>query len=472
MSNSICSLVALAGVLVSAGCGVPTVPAPAQPAGWDDDVRLPSAKDLDPDPGVVELRLEARLAQLPFVAAGPTTMWTFDGTVPGPLIRARVGNRVVVHFTNQLPEETTIHWHGLRIPAAMDGMPGHSQAPVPSGGSFDYDYVVPDASTFWYHPHMLSAKQVGNGLYGAFIVDDPGEPKGLGDEVVMVLSDLALNPDGSLQAPDASGDLATLFGREGDVVLVNGKVRPTLKARPGLRQRWRFINAAKSRYFQLALDGHEFLRVGGDGGLLTAPVPVAQPVLAPGERADLLVVPDGEPGTELVMHWIPYDRGFGTAFNRPPIDLLAVRLEGTRVETPPLPEVARVIAPLATEGATEIDLQLTQNAPGAPFELGINGVPFADAEPLMAHVHETQVWTVTNTVAFAHPFHLHGFFFQVLSPAGPLEWKDTVNVPVDGSVRFAVHYDDRPGMWMFHCHILDHAEAGMMGSLMLMQHGP
>ncbi len=119
-------------------------------------------------------------------------MWTYNGLVPGPMIRARVGDRVVVHFTNNLAEETTIHWHGLRVPAAMDGMPGHSQAPIQPGGTFDYDFVVPDASTFWYHPHMNAAVQEGNGLYGAFIVDDPAEPTDLGDEVVMVLSDIDL----------------------------------------------------------------------------------------------------------------------------------------------------------------------------------------------------------------------------------------------------------------------------------------
>jgi FtsP/CotA-like multicopper oxidase with cupredoxin domain len=473
MPNHLLSMLAAAGVLVWTGCldagGLP--PGPAQPAGWDDDVRLPAAVDLDRNPRVVELALEARLAPLSYVAAAPTTMWTFNGSVPGPLIRARTGDRVVIHFTNQLPEPTTIHWHGLRIPVEMDGAPGHSQPPIPPGGSFDYDYVVPDPSTFWYHPHMVSAKQVGNGLYGAFVVDDPNEPAGLGDEVVMVLSDLAVADDGSLQPPDAAGDLGTLFGREGNLVLVNGKVRPTLKARPGLRQRWRFINAAKSRYFQLALDGHGFVRIGGDGGLLTAPVPEAEPVLAPGERADLLVVPDGEPGTEIVLRWIAFDHGFGTAFERPPVDLMVVRLEGTRVDTAAMPAIARTIAPIATEGATEITMALTASAAGEPFHLGINGVPFENAEPVMAHVGETQVWTISNTIAFAHPFHLHGFFFQVLSPPGPLEWKDTVNVPVDGTVRIAVRYDDRPGMWMFHCHILDHADAGMMGTLMLMAAG-
>jgi FtsP/CotA-like multicopper oxidase with cupredoxin domain len=351
----------------------------------------------------------------------------------------------------------------------MDGAPGHSQPPTPPGGTFLYDYVVPDASTFWYHPHVNSAVQEGNGMYGAFIVDDPAEPAGLGDEVVMVLSDVDVQENGALQPPDGGGDLGTLFGREGNVLLVNGKVKPTFKARPGLRQRWRFINAAKSRYYQIALDGHSFTRIGGDGGLLTTPVEVSQPVLTPGERADLLVVPDGEAGTKLVARWIPFDRGFGSTFNRPPEDLFTVELEGTRVETPKLPVIQRTIEPLSTAGATPITISLDQVST-TPFKLGVNGVAFEDSDPIMANIGETQVWTVTNTVPFAHPFHLHGFFFQVLSPFGPLEWKDTFNVPVDGTIQVVVRYDERPGMWMFHCHILDHADAGMMGMLHVMEH--
>jgi len=459
-----------AAVTIAQGCAPKATEDPnAQPNGWDDAIRLPVATDMNPDPAVVEMNLEAHIAPMSLVPGGPTPMWTYNGQVPGPMIRARVGDRVVVHFTNNLAEQTTIHWHGLRIPAAMDGMPGHSQPPIEPGGTFDYDFVVPDASTFWYHPHMNSAVQEGNGLYGAFIVDDPAEPTGLGDEVVMVLSDVDVNDDGSLRPPNGGGDIGTLFGREGNVLLVNGKVRPALKARPGLRQRWRFINAAKTRYFQIGLDGHTFTRIGGDGGLMAAPIDVAQPVIAPGERMDLLVVPDGEPGTELVVKWIAFDRGYGSTFNRPPEDLFAVQLQGARAETPPLPTIQRAITPIPTAGATQISMALTYQSD--PFQMGINGIPFKDSEPLMADIGETQVWTITNTFEFAHPFHLHGFFFQVLSPPGPLEWKDVVNVPVDGTVSFVVRYDERPGMWMFHCHILDHAEAGMMGTLMVMEPG-
>jgi len=183
---------------------------------------------------------------------------------------------------------------------------------------------------------------------------------------------------------------------------------------------------------------------------------------------DLIVTPEGAAGSELVVKWIAFDRGFGTAYNRPPEDMFVVRLEGTRAEPSPMPLVRRDIPALVIDGATQIDLTLTQVST-TPFQLGINGVAYKDAEPLMADVGETQVWTVTNTIDFAHPFHLHGFFFQVLSPERPLEWKDVVDVPVNGTVRFAVRYDERPGMWMFHCHILDHADAGMMGALMVME---
>jgi FtsP/CotA-like multicopper oxidase with cupredoxin domain len=208
--------------------------------------------------------------------------------------------------------------------------------------------------------------------------------------------------------------------------------------------------------------------------MLPAPVAIERPTMTPGERMDLIVVPRGEPGSELVVRWIASDRGFGSTYNRPPEDLFVVKLEGSPVESPPMPAIQRAIAPLSVDGASAVDIQLTQQ-PGSPLALGINGVAFKDAEPLMAYVGDTQVWTVTNTIDFAHPFHLHGFFFQVLSPEGTiapldqLEWKDTINVPVDGTTRFVVRYDDRPGMWMFHCHILDHADAGMMGTLHVME---
>jgi FtsP/CotA-like multicopper oxidase with cupredoxin domain len=170
---------------------------------------------------------------------------------------------------------------------------------------------------------------------------------------------------------------------------------------------------------------------------------------------------------------MPYDRGFGTAYGREPEPVLHVRFDGEPTATPPpLPELRRDIEPLATEGATPVDIALTRNDDSdGSFALGINGVPSWNAEHLLAHLGERQLWGVRNTIDWDHPFHLHGFFFQVLDIDGiapsVLEWRDTVNVPVGATTRLIVSFDERPGMWMFHCHILDHADAGMMGMLLL-----
>lgn len=481
MSPGIATCIAVSSLaLAAAGCGDETSqdpitipapePAPTQPAGWDAGVALRPARDHDPDPRIVEVDLAARVAAIEFIPGKPTPAWTYDGGIPGPLIRASVGDRLIVHFHNDLPEPTTVHWHGVRVPADMDGTPGESQPEVPPGGSFTYDFIVPDAGLYWYHPHFRSAMQVGYGLYGPLLVEDPGEPAELGDELVLVLSDIAIEADGSLRDPAAGGDAGTLFGREGNTLLVNGRVDPVIGARAGLRQRWRLVNAAKSRYFQLALAEHSFTRIGDDGGLQEYPIETDRLVLAPGERADVLLVPRGPPGATLSVRWVPYDRGYGSTFQRPEAELLRIRLDDMpEVDPPELGPLGRVIPTLDTAGAAAVALDLTMDQSGGTLVMSINGVPSWDAAPLMAYVGDTQVWTVKNTMAFAHPFHLHGFFFQPLGadgrPLHPMAWKDTLNVPVDGVARFAVRFDDRPGMWMFHCHILDHADAGMMGML-------
>ena len=189
---------------------------PIQPKGWDEALRLPELTDLDPAPNVVRVELEARVSTVDIGLDAPARdLWTYGGTLPGPLIRAKVGDRVIIEFENSLPEETTIHWHGLRVPAAMDGVPGHSQPAIAPGGRFTYDFVVPDAGLFWYHPHVRSAVQTGFGLYGAISVEDPNEAPLPGEELILVLSDLSLDDEGRPSDPKSSGDLGTLFGREG-----------------------------------------------------------------------------------------------------------------------------------------------------------------------------------------------------------------------------------------------------------------
>jgi FtsP/CotA-like multicopper oxidase with cupredoxin domain len=446
------------------------------PDDWDRAIRAPEAPNLSKQPGTVEVRLTAAPAAVELTPGVKSQVWAYDGQVPGPLIRAHVGDHVIVTFVNNLPEESTIHWHGIRLPAAMDGVPHHSQDPVAPGGQFRYEFVARDAGLFWYHPHVASAKQVGDGLYGGFLIEDPAEPAGLGDEVVMVLSDISLDDKGQLLPPDSGGGAGSLFGREGETVLVNGHVKPVLLARPGRRQRWRLVNAARSRYFQIAIEGQRFTRIGGDGGFLEAPIESERLVLTPGQRADVLITPQGKPGSELAVRWIPYDRGFGSTFRRPAVDIATLRFAEAGAGTnAPVPAHLRTIPRLDPAGAAVQDIHLTSAVIMGKLVMGINGKPADESDPIHARVGETQVWNITNEIDFAHPFHIHGFFFQVLSATNqdgsavpvPLEWRDTADVPTQGKMSLVVRFDERPGMWMFHCHILDHADAGMMGMVML-----
>ena len=448
----------------------PTARVPArdvpQPSGWDDELKLAQPEDLNPAPDVLEINLEAKIVQLEITPGVKTAVWTYNGMLPGPYIRASVGQTVIVHFRNSLPEPTTIHWHGVRVPNAMDGAPGMTQPPIAPGAEFRYEFVVKDAGTYWYHPHSSSAAQVGWGLYGPIVVEDPADSKDFGDDLVLVLSDMSLDSKGQLLPKDNGGSFGDLFGREGSVLLVNGKIHPRLKARAGKPQRWRVINASRARFYALFVGTNAFTRIGGDNGLAERPERLARPLVVPGERADLVFTPPAKPGTESTLRWMPTDRGYGTAFERQPEDLMTIETVNDEAVAPaPVPAHLRDIARIDVSGTVEHTLELTIKSEGSAVEMGINGVPEWKAAPLHAKIGETHVWTVINNSPFDHPFHLHGYFFQVLDDRRVAEWKDTVNVPVKSSMRLAVRFDERPGMWMFHCHILDHAEVGMMGHL-------
>ena len=465
-------------VMLASGGGSTATGQSVQPDRWDAGIRMPEAPDLNPDPRVVEIEMEARVAPVEIEPGLIVQAWTYNGLIPGPMIHVEVGDRLIVHFTNNLPAPSTIHWHGLRIPIAMDGVPGYSQPPVEPGEFFTYDFIVPDAGIFWYHPHVMSATQVGYGLYGAFLVDDPAEAETVGvpDELVILLSDIAVTDDGMLEDPHSGGSAGMAFGREGNHVLVNGRKGPRLGARAGAPQRWRIINAAKSRYYKLDLgEDFTFTKIGGDGGLLEYSVEQEFLVLGAGERADVIVTPRGAPGLELLLQSQLYDRGYGSTELREVSDLLAITIADLpELQQEPLPQVRRTIVPFSRAGATDIRLELTleQNVRDGTFQYGINGVPYWEARPVLAALSETQVWTVGNSTDWSHPLHLHGLFFMVLDergePVRPYEWKDTVDVPFKQTVRMVVRFDEnRPGTWLFHCHILDHAEGGLLNAVHL-----
>ncbi len=463
-----------------AGAGIAAAQPPSlAPTHWDDGLRLPEAVDRNPDPKIVEVDVTARVADVEVAPGKTVRAWTYDGGIPGPLIRAHVGDRVVVHFTNDLPQPTTIHWHGVRVPIEMDGVPEISQPEIKRGAAFTYDFVVRDAGLYWYHPHVMAAAQVGFGLYGALLVEDADDGVGIADQLTIVLSDIGFDRQGVPDSPETGGSAGMVFGREGAYVLANGKILPTLRARSGAPQRWRIVNAAKSRFFLLNLDGQPFYVIGSDGGLQERPETTDALLITPGERADVIVTPTGPKGGTLTLRAELYNRGFGSVEYRVPDDVLTIAFsEEPPLPTAPMPALHRDIAVPSLEGATRVDVVLTLPPPGpdGTSEFHVNGVPFWKATPFPAKVGETQIWTVKNETNWAHPMHLHGFFFlpldETLQPIRPLAWKDTLNVPIDGTIRFLVVFDERPGMWMFHCHILDHADGGLMGHVHLHSNAP
>jgi FtsP/CotA-like multicopper oxidase with cupredoxin domain len=414
----------------------------------------------------LEIEIESRLAEIEILPGVNTPAWTYGGTIPGPLIRAKVGDRVIVHFKNALPEATSIHWHGLRVTNDMDGVPGVTQDPVESGGEFRYEFVVRDAGTYWYHPHINSAAQVGWGMYGPIVVEDPNDPEEFGDDLVLVMSDISLNDDGQFQAVDSGGKFGDLFGREGSVLLVNGRVMPQLKVRAGKQQRWRVINTARARYYALRVRDHVLTRIGGDNGLAARSETLNQVLVTPGERADIVFTPADPPGTTRTVLWAPTDRGYGSLFSRPREPMMEIVTVGDAPVVPAeLPTELRRISPIDVTDAIEETLEMTIDLSNNDVVMGFNNTPYWEMKPIEARIGETHVWTLKNPTDFAHPFHLHGYFFQVLDESRTPEWKDTVNVAVGEELRIAIDFDERPGTWMYHCHILDHAEVGMMGQL-------
>jgi FtsP/CotA-like multicopper oxidase with cupredoxin domain len=294
------------------------------------------------------------------------------------------------------------------------------------------------------------------------------------DELTLVLSDIGFDEKGVLESPDSGGSAGMVFGREGAYILANGKVMPTLWARAGAPQRWRIVNAAKSRYFLLDLEGQPFYVIGSDGGLQETPETTEMLLITPGERADVIVTPTGPKGGTLVLRALLYNRGYGSVEYRHVEDVMTIAFtDQPPLSRPKMPTAGRAFAPPTVAGATKVDVLLELPHAGADgkSEFHVNGVPFWKAKPYIATVGESQIWTVKNESKFAHPFHLHGFFFlpldEKLEPIHPMAWKDTLNVPINSTVRFLVVFDERPGMWMFHCHILDHADGGLMGHVHL-----
>lgn len=464
---------------------------------------LANAVDENPDPHVVELHLEARVATTSYVDGKSTTVWTYGGTVPGPLIDLAVGDTLIVHFTNSLPESTTIHWHGIRLPNAMDGSPA-VQKPIAPGTTFDYRFTLKDAGLFWFHPHVRSDAQTAKGLYGVIRVRGPSEPV-VDAEHVVVLDDARLGDDGALPQDLDDYELLSqdlkVHGRWGPVVLANGAANRTFVLQPGAIHRFRFLNAANLRYFNLRVPGHRWRVIGTDGSLFPTPYDVENLVIGPAERYDALLIPVGESGSELPLLSDAFARAeddrqpattvatFHLSGEAPPGRVLPATLPGVAVPRLTMPPGAPTPIELDSDtvgGAAGYSLPATDmngapvvSKPGDPVFV-INKKAGIDVPPVTVPLGATRAFKVHNVSHQVHIFHLHGFFFQVLdtddaydaklNPGGlhpeltSQAVKDTITVRSGYSVTIAGTFD-APGRWMFHCHIPEHSERGMMGEI-------
>lgn len=433
----------------------------------ESTLRVPMvATDLNPDPSVVEVELVAGAAVAELAEGIDSSVLAYhDGatgiaSVPGPLIEATVGDRLVVHFRNELPSmSTTVHWHGLRLPVEMDGNPMVS-GPVEPGEGFEYDFVLRDAGLYWYHPHVDTDVQMELGLQGLLLVHE-AEPPAVDAERVFALDDVSLAEDGSIDVSLSDED--AMLGRRGTTVMVNGGPPGRLVSSPGAVERWRFVNTANGRYFVVVAGAVSWEVIGGDGGLLGESYVASSLTIAPGERYDVLVrLPDDT--TTFDVRTEAFDRGSGRL--DPAAQLFEVELAG-RPRASELPAIERDVEPLASPDQTRrFELRSRFDGPGAPVFF-INDERWPLNTPVRVRSGDADVWEVVNDEDHHHPFHVHGLFFRVLDGTGPdLGWKDTVDIPPGTTIRLGVPYDE-PGTWMYHCQIPEHAERGMMGDLVV-----
>jgi len=425
--------------------------------------------------GILRVELEAAERQVT-VAGQRATVLSFNGQVPGPTLVALPGDRLKVTMVNRLGSPTNLHVHGLHVsPQANSDNPFVSIDP---GEKFDYEFAIPlghPPGMYWYHPHPhgLVADQVFGGLYGAIIIDG-GPDLPTTRERVLVISDLTLDDAGRV-TPVPTG--AAMMGREGELVLVNGQLNPELSAQPGERERWRVVNACTSRYLRLALPGQQVQLLGMDSDVQAHPTEVDEVLLAPGNRADLLVT--AREGTS-ALRTLDYDRGSvdmgmmgGRSSASGPVTIATLTVAGSAVAPLPLvPDRPSQADLRAQEPSRRRELTLRAGMGGMGAGMGmrftIDGKEF-DHERVDQEVHAgaLEEWTIRNLAPMDHPFHLHVWPMQVVKQDGvtlaePM-WRDVVNVPAGGQTVVRIAFDDFTGRTVYHCHILDHEDAGMMG---------
>lgn len=425
--------------------------------------------------GVVELTARPFEKSIPGGDAPASLLWGYQGQTPGPLLRARQGETLRVRFRNELPEPSSIHWHGVRVDNAMDGVAGLTQEPVPPGETFEYAVKLPDAGTFWYHAHTMSWNQVARGLYGPLIVDEAETPFAPEHDILLMLDDWRLDARGRFDEASLGHMMDwSHAGRLGNYLTVNGAIVPEVSVPANAWLRLRLINACNSRILEIdpgrfgarviAYDGQP---VGGAREPGKAPM-----LLGPAQRVDLLARFDTAGPVALEEVTGPYR--FAT---------LDVRdSEAGRGEEPAL--VPNKLPAPDLQNARTFKLVMEGGAMGRMGEItyngrvqrrmdfmtnkqfwAFNGVANMAPDPFFSVARgETVVIDVINGTNFAHAMHVHGHHFKVLerngTPDAWQDWRDTFLTAPEGVTKIAF-VADNPGKWLFHCHMLEHAAAGM-----------
>lgn len=482
-NGKIVAYLMIAGLFVYVGCDIPSSPeiiAPQEtpipvPESKQVDIRNngnllfipPILEDKDPDPNEANLELIATKSTMEFFPGKKVETYGYNGDYLGPTIRVDRGEHVSVRVRNNLPEETTVHWHGLLIDGEMDGGP-HQM--ILSENEWNPDFIINQpAATLWYHAHPVhkTGSQVYKGLAGLFIIDDE-ESKALNlpddygiNDIPLIIQDKRFAQDGTLIYKTNMMDV--MQGMLGNTVVVNGIIDPLVEVGT-VKTRFRILNGANARTFEFSLsDGSSFHQIASDGGLLESPLQMKALLLSPGERAEIIVdFSEYSVGDVISLH------STGVKI----IDFVVARKETDKTALPEkLATIPKIEASQAVKTRT-FDLM------GMGLMVNINGKQM-DMNRIDETVKfgDTEIWVIRNVMTgmgpgmggnVAHPFHYHGVQFQVLSRDGrepPLNergWKDTVLVNPNEIVRVIARFDYK-GLYMYHCHILEHEDAGMMG---------
>ncbi|SKA28606.1 Multicopper oxidase with three cupredoxin domains (includes cell division protein FtsP and spore coat protein CotA) [Enhydrobacter aerosaccus] len=410
-----------------------------------------------------------------------TDVWAYDGVVPGPTLRVRQGEPVSIVVDNGLEEDTTVHWHGIRLPIGMDGVPGISQAPIRPGEKFVYEFTPPDAGTFWYHPHANTLEQLGRGLAGALIVEERS-PVPVDRELVWTIMDWRLRPDGQIARGFGNMMEAAMSGRIGNTVTINGVVPTVEPVRAGERVRIRLINAALARIMALRFEGHHPVVVAIDGQPCDPHVPKhGRLLLGPAMRIDIVLDMQGEPSRryEVIddfdeeLKYSLVELAYDAA---PPMRMhpseAPLRLPRNPLPTPDLKaaELRELVLQGGMMGMRGMGgMARMGRAAWAINSTSMTGDGHAGMPPLATlELGRSYVLRLRNDTAWWHPMHLHGHSFRVLSrngaPVPHNQWADTVLVAPKETVDVAF-VADNPGDWMLHCHVTDHQTAGLMATL-------